>query len=294
MLVPSSAFVLMMIPVILWANQWMLIDLGLMGPYKVNPFAWMIFPSHRLPNGLYHKGLLDFVFIGYYIIFWSFVRQFVTLYILRPMGRSLGIKGSKVMRFTEQGYAVFYFGIMGTAGILVMKQLPTWWYKTEHFWLGYPHREMTWRLKTYYLVQAAYWCQQTIILALKIEKPRKDFKELVAHHIVTLWLIGWSYGISLTYIGVSVFVTMDVSDIFLAVSYMSSSTPANDSSPSASTTSTRRGRARPSPSSSASGPTSVTTSTSRSCTRSTPSLTRSPGRSARCSTRSTTGGWSGG
>lgn len=62
-----------------------------------------------------------------------------------------------------------------------MKQLPTWWYKTEYFWLGYPHREMTWRLKTYYLVQAAYWCQQTIILALKIEKPRKDFKELVAH-----------------------------------------------------------------------------------------------------------------
>jgi acyl-CoA-dependent ceramide synthase len=117
-LIPASAFVLMMIPVILWANQWMLIDLGLMGPYKVNPFAWMIFPSHRLPNGLYHKGLLDFVFIGYYIIFWSFVRQFVTLYILRPMGRSLGIKGSKVMRFTEQGYAVFYFGIMGTAGIV--------------------------------------------------------------------------------------------------------------------------------------------------------------------------------
>lgn len=62
-----------------------------------------------------------------------------------------------------------------------MKQLPTWWYKTEHFWLGYPHREMTWGLKTYYLMQAAYWCQQTIILALKIEKPRKDFKELVAH-----------------------------------------------------------------------------------------------------------------
>lgn len=54
-------------------------------------------------------------------------------------------------------------------------------YKTEHFWLEYPHREMTWELKTYYLVQAAYWLQQTILLAAKIEKPRKDFKELVAH-----------------------------------------------------------------------------------------------------------------
>lgn len=61
----------MMVPVILWANQWMLIDLGLMGPYHTNPFAWMIFPSHRLPNGKYKKGPADFVFIAYYIIFWS-------------------------------------------------------------------------------------------------------------------------------------------------------------------------------------------------------------------------------
>lgn len=29
--------------------------------------------------------------------------------------------------------------------------------------------------------------------------------------------MGWSYGIHLTYIGVSVFVTMDVSDVFLAL-----------------------------------------------------------------------------
>lgn len=46
------------------------------------------------------------------------VRQFVTLYILRPMARKFGIRGGKVMRFTEQGYAVFYFGIMGLAGIV--------------------------------------------------------------------------------------------------------------------------------------------------------------------------------
>lgn len=62
-----------------------------------------------------------------------------------------------------------------------MSHLPTWWYKTEYFFIDYPHREMTRSLKCYYLMQAAYWCQQTIILALKIEKPRKDYKELVAH-----------------------------------------------------------------------------------------------------------------
>lgn len=40
---------------------------------------------------------------------------------------------------------------------------------------------MTGLLKAYYLLQASYWCQQTIILAAGVEKPRKDFKELIAH-----------------------------------------------------------------------------------------------------------------
>ena len=46
-------------------------------------------------------------------------------------------------------------------------------------------------LKRYYLMQAAYWCQQLIVLVLKLEKPRSDYYELIAHHFVTLWLVGY-------------------------------------------------------------------------------------------------------
>lgn len=45
-------------------------------------------------------------------------------------------------------------------------------------------------LKRYYLMQFAYWCQQLVVLLLGLEKPRKDYGELVAHHFVTLWLVG--------------------------------------------------------------------------------------------------------
>jgi len=45
-------------------------------------------------------------------------------------------------------------------------------------------------LKRYFLMHAAYWCQQLIVLLLGLEKPRKDYNELIAHHIVTLWLVG--------------------------------------------------------------------------------------------------------
>jgi very-long-chain ceramide synthase len=50
---------------------------------------------------------------------------------------------------------------------------------------------MTWGMKNYYLMQFSYWLQQLLVLALRLEKPRKDFVELVIHHLVTLWLIGY-------------------------------------------------------------------------------------------------------
>jgi acyl-CoA-dependent ceramide synthase len=45
-------------------------------------------------------------------------------------------------------------------------------------------------LKRYYLMQSAHWCQELLVLLMRLEKPRKDYFELVAHHFVTLWLIG--------------------------------------------------------------------------------------------------------
>ena len=89
-----------------------------------------------------------------------------------------------------------------------MTQLPTYWYNTDALWvgeciniscfnlshpiflLGYPAWRLKPELKCYYLMQIAYWCQQMLILVLGVEKPRKDYWELVAHHLVTLWLVG--------------------------------------------------------------------------------------------------------
>jgi len=126
---------------------------------------------------------------------------------------------SKIDRSGEQIYAPFYFTIFGSVwGYRIMTQLPTHWYNTEAFWLDYPAWRMKPELKRYYLMQFAYWCQQMLILVLGVEKPRKDHWKLVAHHFVTLWLIGWSYIINLTLIGHAVFVSMDIPDAFFSLS----------------------------------------------------------------------------
>lgn len=45
----------------------------------------------------------------------------------------------------------------------------------------YPHWQMRPELKFYYLFQAAYWLQQALVMLLRLEAPRKDYYELIAH-----------------------------------------------------------------------------------------------------------------
>jgi len=220
--VPASSLKLLLIPIVLWVN-WELITPHIAQGVD-NPITPLLTISHRVPGSppedpRYQKGYFDLAFIAYYVIFWSFVRQSLTIYVLKPMARWFGVKKEiKLERFAEQGYAIIYFAIMGTWGVRIMAQLPTWWYRTEYFWIDYPHWDMKPELKCYYLMQAAYWCQQLMVMLLGLEKPRKDYNELVAHHFVTLWLVGWSYLVNMTLIGNAVYLSMDLPDSFLGFS----------------------------------------------------------------------------
>jgi len=116
----------------------------------------------------------------------------------------------------EQGYVVIYCIITTTVGLTIMRDSPYWFFKTNYFWIDYPHYMLKPLVKSYYLIQFAFWLQQIIVLILQLEKPRKDFLEMVAHHIITCLLIGGSYLFNFTRAGNAVFVTMDFSDIFLS------------------------------------------------------------------------------
>ena len=92
-----------------------------------------------------------------------------------------------------------------------------WFMNTEQFYLGYPHKTHNAVFKAFYLLQAANWLHLLVVLSLQLEKPRKDFGELVVHHLTTLSLIFLSYRFHFTWIGVPVFWTHDVSDVLLAL-----------------------------------------------------------------------------
>jgi acyl-CoA-dependent ceramide synthase len=70
-------------------------------------------------------------------------------------------------------------------------------------------------LKWYYLVQYAFWLQQ--ILVVNIEERRKDYHQMLTHHIITCGLMFLSYGYHLTKVGNLILCIMDVGDLILPV-----------------------------------------------------------------------------
>ena len=214
-----------------------LLTIYLLDPTPSNPLHSAIFLSYPLPQNhphiptrsihslniptYYGKGPKDFAFVAFYIIVLSFTREFLMQRVIRPVAISYGIRSrAKQNRFMEQAYTAMYFAVFGPLGLYVMYKTPVWYFNTAGMYEGFPHRSHEAVFKSYYLLQASYWAQQAIVLCLQLEKPRKDFKELVGHHIVTLALIWLSYRFHFTYMGLAVYITHDISDFFLAVCFL--------------------------------------------------------------------------
>ncbi len=183
-----------------------------------DPLIPLSFRLHPAASQHYGKGRADIAFVAFYTVVLSFVRELFMQRLIRPLAIRFQIRSrAKQNRFMEQVYTAIYFAIFGPLGLYVMSRTPVWYFNTVGMFEGFPHRSHEGLFKAYYLLQASYWAQQAIVLCLLLEKPRKDFKELVGHHIVTLALIGLSYRFHFTYMGLAVYITHDISDFFLAV-----------------------------------------------------------------------------
>jgi acyl-CoA-dependent ceramide synthase len=83
-------------------------------------------------------------------------------------------------------------------------------------WRDYPRLVLGMSLKLYYLSQTAFWVQQ--IFVINVEERRKDHWQMFTHHIVTIFLLAFSYGYRQMRAGNAILVLMDVVDLIFPVS----------------------------------------------------------------------------
>ena len=139
----GSSLRILLVPVFLHVN-WIIFTPLILSHPPPSPFAPLLFISYPTPSPTddstdprYRKGWLDLAFLAYYVIFFSFVRQFILYKICYPIAQYAGIrKKGKLARFGEQGYAIIYFSFFGAWGLRTMSRLPTWWFNCQHFWIG--------------------------------------------------------------------------------------------------------------------------------------------------------------
>lgn len=185
-----------------------------------NPLHMFVAISYRVDNtDMYSKGIKDLAFVFYYMIFFTFLREFLLDVVLRPLPNWWNVDSRhRSKRIIEQAFYVVYYSFSSPFGLYCMYHSDLWLFRTDTMYKTYPDTNNPFLFKVFYLGQAAFWAQQACVLALQLEKPRKDHDEMVYHHIVTLLLVWSSYVFHFTKIGLAVYITMDISDLFLSIS----------------------------------------------------------------------------
>ncbi|KOG98310.1 sphingosine N-acyltransferase LAC1 [Saccharomyces eubayanus] len=187
---------------------------------KTNVLHRFVAVSYQVGDtDVYGKGIKDLCFVFYYMIFFTFLREFLMDVVIKPFAVSLHVTSRhRIKRMMEQIYAIFYTGFSGPFGLYCMYHSNVWFFDTKAMYRTYPDFTNPFLFKVFYLGQAAFWAQQACILVLQLEKPRKDHNELTFHHIVTLLLIWSSYVFHFTKMGLPIYITMDLSDFLLSLS----------------------------------------------------------------------------
>ncbi|BFY98161.1 hypothetical protein BsWGS_01201 [Bradybaena similaris] len=117
-------------------------------------------------------------------------------------------------KFVESAWkGLFYFFIFWY-GVYMHIDKP-WLYETMQAWKGWPHHHVSDDIYWYYMVEGAFYI--SLLLSLFTDHKRKDFTEMVIHHMATLLLMGMSWINNFVRIGTLVLLVHDAVDSWLEV-----------------------------------------------------------------------------
>jgi hypothetical protein len=162
-----------------------------------------------------------------YALMFNVLRRVLTRVLFRPLAEfSMGdaiitiknekVKDKKIIKFVEAAWRLCFYAAFCVLGFFVLFLNPTtvdWVSDTKNHWtqwLAYS-ANIDYYTKLYYQLQIGVYIHQL----WWTEINRKDYKEMIIHHIATLLLLSLSYVTSFTRIGTTIILVHDLADIFL-------------------------------------------------------------------------------
>ncbi|KAJ5023190.1 TLC domain-containing protein [Bipolaris maydis] len=170
-------------------------------------------PYYNAVGGTYTQGWGDLRFVLFGSVLFTVLRAVTMRYLLKPLARLGGVETKKIARFAEQGWLMIHHSSFWITGMYINYN-SVYWMNLYELWTNFPTREMTGLMKSYYLLQLAFWLQQ--IFVLNFEKRRKDYLQMLTHHVITSVLLATSYTYYQTKVGNVILCLVDVVDALFA------------------------------------------------------------------------------
>jgi len=171
--------------------------------------VWSDLGQKEFPNffdaTLWIPDALDAVQVIGWAVFFTLARLYIQSYFLKVAKR---LDVEEATKFSESCWKVVFYSVTLVYGLILV-------YRSEFFVgkiLLFPFAE----LKIYYLYQLGFYFH-CLYAHFAYEVKRSDFWPLLFHHVVTIWLIYFSYVIGFHRIGLLVLICHDPNDVLFEI-----------------------------------------------------------------------------
>lgn len=131
--------------------------------------------------------------------------------------RNRVIEEVKTQKLFDTTMRAAYYISMCIYGISIIYEKP-WLWNTRYCWVDYPRHRIDEKTRRYYLIQLTfYWYLTFSQVYGDSTKKRKDFWQMLLHHIATITLISFSWVSNKVRVGMLVVVLHDMADVALEI-----------------------------------------------------------------------------
>lgn len=138
----------------------------------------------------YTAGLRDLPAVFFYLLISVVMHAIIQEYLLDKVNKKLHLSKVKYNKFNESGQLLaFYLVSLFWGGDLILRENL---FSVSSIWEGYPHNNMTFLFKFYFIIQISYWLH--IFPELYFQKTKKEeMAEKIQYAVLYLVFIGAAY-----------------------------------------------------------------------------------------------------
>lgn len=156
----------------------------------------------------------DACVVGVFTVIVFLINWGVRLLFVEPFAKAtLNLQKTQLVKFAQSASEAMFYGTFAYIGIRIVPSQP-WSWPSDNWWKDFStgsHLTMRSDLRCYYLLYEARYLQAAVSVLL--EAKRKDFAEMMTHHIVTIVVVIISYCFGWNRVGVAVMVLLDPADV---------------------------------------------------------------------------------